>query len=108
MKKNISCAILVAALTALPLGLTTGCVHHHHQRSNDYVNDQTTTARIKSDLLRDPFVKGENVFVSTYKGQVELTGFVDTQEQKYRAGQIAAREPGVAQVHNDLIVRTGR
>ncbi len=108
MKKNISYAILVAALTALPLSLTTGCAHHPHQRSQAYVSDQTTTARIKSDLLRDRYVNGENIFVSTYKGRVELTGFVGTQQQKDRATQIAANQPGVTAVHNDLIVQTGR
>jgi len=108
MKKNISYALLITALAVLPLGFTTGCARHHYHSSRVYVNDKTVSARIKSDLLRDRIVHGEDVDVTTYNGEVQLSGFVRTQEEKNRAAQIAASVPGVAAVRNDLIVRTGR
>jgi hyperosmotically inducible periplasmic protein len=99
MKKKLLYAILIATLAA-------GCAHQ--QKSKDYVDDQTTSARIKSDLLRDTVINGQEIYVSTYQGRVELTGYVANQQQKQRAETIAASEPGVLAVHNDLIVRTGR
>jgi hyperosmotically inducible protein len=46
--------------------------------------------------------------VTTYKGVVQLSGFVENQAQKDRAGEVARQTSGVADVHNDLIVPTGR
>lgn len=107
MKNKLSCTILAVALAALPLSFTTGCSNHFHQ-SQAFVDDQATTARIKSDLLRDRAVNGQDIYVSTYQGRVELTGYVASQQEKDRAGLIASSEPGVTRVHNDLVVRTGR
>ncbi|MGH7969558.1 MAG: BON domain-containing protein [Limisphaerales bacterium] len=46
--------------------------------------------------------------VQSLNGVVELSGFVDNQAARQRAGEIAASTPGVAQVYNNLLVPTGR
>ncbi len=106
MKKTFS-TLLLAAVMGLPL-FTTACAHHRHETVGAYTDDRTLSATIKSDLLRDPIVRASDVNVSTYRGEVQLSGFVNSQDQKDRAGRIAASTPGVTAVHNDLLVRTGR
>ncbi len=97
------------ALTALAACfLSTGCAHRQYQSTTAYVDDKTLTAQVKSNLLRDPAIQAMNVNVSTWQRRVDLTGYVRTEQEKARAGQIAASVPGVAGVHNQLLVQTGR
>jgi osmotically-inducible protein OsmY len=56
-------------------------------------------------LAKDDFLKSFQISVETYKGTVQLSGFVNTQETKDKAGQIAGSVKGVQSVKNDLIVK---
>ncbi len=107
LRTAIPRVLLLVCLAAAPLALTTACASKHTENQR-FIDDQTITARVKSDLLRDPVVPGSNVYVSTYKREVQLSGFVASPEEKTRAGRIAASAPGVAAVHNDILIRTGR
>lgn len=108
MKKHIAYTMLVAALAAVPL-LNTGCaVFKGDQSAGTYIDDKTITGKVKTALLRDPVVKGSDIDVTTFNGQVQLSGFVESQQQKDRAGELAREVSGVAEVHNSLIVQTGR
>lgn len=68
------------------------------------VNDALITTKVKTALLRDPQASGFQISVNTYRGIVQLSGFVDTVDQKQRAGELAKGIEGVRTVHNDLIV----
>jgi len=93
----------------IPAALTTGCAVAHHQESvKEYGGDSEITARVKTALYKDPVVKGTEVKVITMKGVVQLSGFVDTQQAKERAGQVASTVPGVVEVQNNLLLPTGR
>jgi hyperosmotically inducible protein len=109
MKKEIAYLIIAASATLVPLTFTTGCAVAHHQESaRSYVDDKAIAAKIKTKLYADPTVKGTEVKVQSLNGVVELSGFVDSEAAKERAGQIAAETPGVAKVYNNLILPTGR
>jgi len=83
-----------------------GCAGNRYHRSTGmYLDDKSTTAKVKTDLFSDPVVKGSEVKVEVYGGKVQLAGFCDTQQQKDRAGDIARRVSGVQWVKNDLIVK---
>lgn len=69
------------------------------------VDDSAINAKVKSQLLADPQVSGLNVNVTTYRGQVQLSGYVNSNEQRQRAEQIAKNVEGVKSVSNDLIVK---
>lgn len=69
------------------------------------VDDSAINAKVKSQLLADPEVSGLNVNVTTYRGQVQLSGYVANNEQRQRAEQIAKKVEGVKSVSNDLIVK---
>lgn len=84
-----------------------GCAGDRYHRSTGvYIDDKATTAKVKTDLLADPVVKGTEVKVEVFGGKVQLAGFCDTQQQKERAGEIARRINGVQWVKNDLIVKS--
>lgn len=109
MKINIAGMILAASLAALPVSMMTGCaVTSGRETAGEYTDDKTTTARVKTALARDPVVKAHQVNVTTFRGEVQLSGFVDTQEQKDRATEIVKNMEGVTTLHNDLVVATGR
>jgi len=84
-----------------------GCAgDRYHRSTGAYLDDKATTTKVKADLFSDPVVRGSEVKVKTYQGKVQLSGFVDNQQQKDRAGEIARRINGVQWVKNDLIVKT--
>ena|SRR5438045_4057155 len=109
MRKQMTSLAVAASLAILPGVLTSGCaVMHHQETAGQYSKDSTITARVKADLYKDRQVKGTEVKVSTMNGVVQLSGFVDSQAAKDRAEQIARSVRGVTDVHNDLILPTGR
>jgi hyperosmotically inducible periplasmic protein len=102
--RKLNYALLTLSLLTAPI-LFSGCaVGGGRETAGQYAHDKEIGARIKTDLYRDPVVKGTQVEVNSLRGTVQLSGFVDNQAQKDRAGQIAASAPGVISVHNDLIV----
>lgn len=109
MKKQIITALILASLAGVPAALTTGCaVARHQETAKEYGQDTEITAKIKTNLYKDPDVKGSEVSVTTMNGVVQLSGFVDSERAKERAGEIARSTAGVLDVHNDLITPTGR
>jgi len=73
--------------------------------TGDYVDDSVITTKIKTQLANDDFLKSFQISVETRKGIVELSGFVDSQNAKDKAGQIARGVGGVKSVKNALIVK---
>jgi hypothetical protein len=108
MKKEILRLTLVAALAAIPVAFTTGCASHKQESAGTYSKDKDIASRIKTSLDTDPIAKGTDVTVQSLNGVVQLSGFVDSQAAKDRAGEIAASTPGVVAVHNNLLLPTGR
>src|SRR5437667_12867481 len=99
MKKQIIQLFMFTSLALLPAALTTGCAVMHHQESaKEYGHDAEITAKIKADLYKDKLVKGTEVNVTTMQGVVQLSGFVDSQAAKDRAGELARNVKGVVDV----------
>ncbi|HDV5698751.1 TPA: BON domain-containing protein [Legionella pneumophila] len=91
-----SISMIIIACAASPLSESTG----------EYLDSSTTTAKVKASLVDQLGATGFAVKVKTYKDQVQLSGFVDSQKIKQRAGIIAAGVDGVKSVRNDLIIKT--
>ncbi|HAT7745786.1 TPA: BON domain-containing protein [Legionella pneumophila] len=91
-----SISMIIIACAASPLSESTG----------EYLDSSTTTAKVKASLVDHLGTTGFAVKVKTYKDQVQLSGFVDSQKIKQRAGIIAAGVDGVKSVRNDLIIKT--
>src|SRR4030042_4874532 len=73
--------------------------------AGEYVDDSVITTKVKSLLGADDFLKSFEISVETYKGIVQLTGFVDSQKAIDRAGEIASGVKGVKSVKNNLNVK---
>jgi len=99
----------LATLLASGLGLaalTGGCASTATQASTgEYIDDAAITVKVKSAFVQDPVVKVLTVNVETFKGVVQLSGFVATNEEKAQAGRIAAGVSGVTSVTNNIIIR---
>ncbi|MCW5620302.1 MAG: BON domain-containing protein [Burkholderiales bacterium] len=100
---RILALLLVAGFGAVQIQ---GCAATDTRRSTtETVDDGVVTARVKTALLQDKDVSGLAVNVDTYRGVVQLSGFVDNQNQVDKAASIAEQVPGVVSVKNGLRVK---
>ena len=74
----------------------------------EFVDDSTITTRVKAALIDDPAVRAAQVNVETYRGVVQLSGFVDSESAARQASNVARKIPGVQSVKNDLRVKPAR
>ncbi len=93
-------ASLVVALTLAACGST-----RQQESTGEYFDDTTLTTKVKAVLLNDPTVSGLAVNVETFKGVVQLSGFVKTAAERDRAVDLARGVTGVKQVKNDILIR---
>jgi len=75
------------------------------ESTGEYVDDSVITTKVKSLLAEDDFLKSFKISVETFKGVVQLSGFVNSQQAVDKAGQIAGSVKGVSSVKNNLIVK---
>jgi osmotically-inducible protein OsmY len=94
---------------SVPILFNTGCaVTSGKESAGNYAKDKEIIAKIKAKMYKDPIVKGTQVEVQCLNGEVQLSGFVDSAEAKQRASEIAQSTAGVMNVHNNLLLPTGR
>jgi osmotically-inducible protein OsmY len=83
-----------------------GCASTSKQGSTgEYIDDSVITTKVKSLLAADDFLKSFEIGVETFKGTVQLSGFVGSQKALDKASEIAKSVKGVKSVKNDLIVK---
>lgn len=105
--KAAGMALGLAMAVAAVGTVTTGCESTGYRSTTPvYADDGTITAKIQQRLRHDKVVKGSDVDVNTYRGVVQLSGFVDFREQRARAEELAENVDGVKEVVNDVMVRT--
>ena len=75
------------------------------ESTGEYVDDSVITTKVKSLLAADDFLKSFQIGVETYKGTVQLSGFVDSQNAVNKAIEITKSVKGVRSVKNNLIVK---
>ncbi len=75
------------------------------ESTGEYIDDSVITTKVKSLLAADDFLKSFKIGVETYKGTVQLSGFVNSQQAVDKAVQIAWSVKGVTSVKNDLVVK---
>jgi len=82
-----------------------GCSATAHDRSTgQVVDDAALTAKVKASIAEEDGVSATSVNVTTYRGTVQLSGFVESEEAKRRAENAARDVEGVSKVQNDLRV----
>lgn len=75
------------------------------ESTGEFLDSSMITAKVKANLVDDPITSVLDIKVNTFKGIVQLSGFVNTEKIKDRALQIALQTDGVKQVKNDIIVK---
>jgi osmotically-inducible protein OsmY len=98
--------VLIAAMTAATALTTVGCAVTDKQETvGQYVDDTVLTTRVKSKFAADPQVSAMGINVETLKGEVQLSGFAKSAEEKAMAERLARDTSGVRAVRNDIVVR---
>jgi len=96
--KNYSVTIILLAML-----FTLGCTTTATQESTgEYVDDSVITTRVKSAIFNEPTLSSAEINVETYKGVVQLSGFVSSQSDINKAATLARSTAGVQSVKNDM------
>src|SRR5437879_6330389 len=102
--RNLKQIILISGVTlAVMAGGLTGCKSWWQTKTSErstgrMVDDKHITSQVKKRLADEPAYKFDDVDVKTFDGVVQLSGFVNNNEQQERAGQIAQQVDGVLRV----------
>ena len=75
------------------------------ETAGEYIDDTSITTKVKAAIIHDPKLKVLDIGVETYKGEVQLSGFVETSQEALKAENDARKVEGVRSVKNNLIVR---
>ncbi|MEO8312191.1 MAG: BON domain-containing protein, partial [Caldimonas sp.] len=96
--KRFSTFILMLVLASF-----VGCASTAKQEgTGEYFDDTAITAKVKSAVLGEPTLKSAEINVETFKGVVQLSGFVSSQANINKAAEVARGVSGVKSVKNDM------
>jgi osmotically-inducible protein OsmY len=95
-----------AMLTTLLLMTAVGCAPTRtHEGTGQYVDDTVITTKVKAAILGEPGLKSSEINVETFKGVVQLSGFVNSSSDISTATKVARAVDGVTSVKNDMHVK---
>lgn len=81
----------------------TGCASSpKHEGTGEYLDDSVVTTKVKAAVFKTPGLNSAEINVETFKGVVQLSGFVDTQANINKAVEVASKVKGVSSVKNDM------
>ena len=90
----------------LVLAAVVGCAATSKQEgTGEYVDDTVITTKVKTAVLKEPTLKSAEINVETFKGVVQLSGFVRSQTGIDKAVQVARAVAGVKSVKNDMRIK---
>ncbi|WP_047538009.1 BON domain-containing protein [Methylotenera versatilis] len=95
--KKISSILTIAALATLVACAGTA----KKESTGEYIDDSLITAKVKTAVLNEPSLKSAEINVETFKGVVQLSGFVNSQADIEKAAEVARGVKGVTSVKND-------
>jgi osmotically-inducible protein OsmY len=103
MSKFTRTSVLLAAVALTALA---GCASTtRHESTGQYIDDTAITTSVKAAIFKEPNLKSAEINVETFKGRVQLSGFVSTRANIDRAVQVAQGVNGVTSVANDMRVK---
>lgn len=92
--------------SAVLLSFVLGCAGNAHKESTgEYVDDSWITAKVKSAFVKDKSLKASEINVETYRGTVQLSGFVGDPGDVSHAADVASGIKGVTSVKNNIQVK---
>lgn len=97
---------LSALFLAVTLVSVVGCASTSKQEgTGEYVDDSVITTKVKAAIFNEPTLKSAEINVETFKGAVQLAGFVSSQTAINKAAELARGVNGVKSVKNDMRVK---
>ena len=97
---------LLTVLAAFMVFALAGCAPTStREGTGEYIDDALITSKVKAAFAADPTVKATEVNVETFKGTVQLSGFVESRESAQKAVQIARQVKGVTEVRNNTVIK---
>ncbi len=91
---------------AVMLVSVVGCASTSKQAgTGEYIDDTAITTKVKSAIFNEPTLKVAEINVETFKGVVQLSGFVSTQTAANKAVEVARGVSGVKSVKNDMRIK---
>ena len=98
--------ITTTAVAAIAMSLMLGCASTRTQEgTGEYLDDTVITTKVKAAIFEEPGLKSAEINVETFKGTVQLSGFVANQANAYRAVELARTVRGVSNVKNDIRIK---
>jgi len=97
---------IATALFTVSLLATAGCASTATKSgTGEYVDDTIVTGKVKAAIINEPTLKATEINVETFKGVVQLSGFVAQPADVAKAGEVARSVKGVSSVKNDIRVK---
>jgi len=85
------------------MAMALGCASTAKQEgTGEYIDDTVVTAKVKAAIFNEPTLKSAEINVETFKGVVQLSGFLNSREDINKAVTVARQIPGVTSVKNDM------
>lgn len=99
--KSIATGLFIASLFAVA-----GCASTPTKEgTGEYIDDAAITTKVKASIFNEPTLKSTEINVETFKGVVQLSGFVSSQAAINKAVELTRKVKGVASVKNDMRVK---
>jgi osmotically-inducible protein OsmY len=101
LQRIVKLLVCIGAITAF-----LGCAATQTRESTgEYVDDTAITTKVKAAIFSEESLKTMQINVKTFKGVVQLSGFVNSAQSVKKAGEVARSVEHVKEVKNDLIVK---
>jgi hypothetical protein len=98
--------LLANVILAIAVAISSGCASTKtSEGTGEYFDDSWITTKVKAAIFNEPTLKSAEVNVETFKGEVQLSGFVSSDEDIRKAVVLAKGIKGVKSVKNDMRVR---
>jgi osmotically-inducible protein OsmY len=96
---NLLCTMILIVMLAVIAGCASSPTK---EGTGEYIDDTVITTKVKLAIMEDPALKSSEINVETFKGVVQLSGFVVSQEAINKAIETARNVNGVTSVKNDM------
>ena len=101
-----SSTLFGALFATVAIAMSMGCASSRaHEGTGQYVDDSVVTTKVKAAILGEPGLKVSEINVETFKGVVQLSGFVSSSEDIAGAMRVARTVAGVESVKNSMQVK---
>jgi len=105
MMRTTRAALLLGAMLSSSMMIVACSSTPSQQSTGQAIDDGVITAKVKAKLIDDPVTKAHQINVDTFKGNVQLSGFVESDQARARALQLARDVEGVKNVKDGMQIR---